>query len=45
MALKNQYSNKMKILRVHLEAYQKLIDKKSQDWQVTVKVKGEIQAL
>ncbi|XP_060093453.1 uncharacterized protein LOC132570607 isoform X2 [Heteronotia binoei] len=37
MALKNQYSNKMKILRVHLEAYQKLIDQKNQDWQITVK--------
>uniref|UniRef100_A0ACB8ERC8 Uncharacterized protein n=1 Tax=Sphaerodactylus townsendi TaxID=933632 RepID=A0ACB8ERC8_9SAUR len=37
MALKNQYNNKMKILRVHLEAYQKLIDRKNQDWQVTVK--------
>ncbi|XP_077200901.1 uncharacterized protein LOC143841077 [Paroedura picta] len=36
-ALKNQYNSKMKILRVHLEAYQKLIDKKNQDWQVTVK--------
>nr|XP_056704960.1 uncharacterized protein LOC130476981 [Euleptes europaea] len=36
-ALKNQYTNKMKILRVHLEAYQKLIDRKNQDWQVTMK--------
>ncbi|XP_077792088.1 uncharacterized protein LOC114606889 [Podarcis muralis] len=37
MALKNQYSNKMKNLRAQLEAYQEAVDKQNQYWQDTTK--------
>ncbi|KAJ6669587.1 hypothetical protein lerEdw1_000136, partial [Lerista edwardsae] len=37
MELKNQYGNKMKILRDQLGAYQELVDKKNQYWQDTMK--------
>ncbi|XP_061483919.1 uncharacterized protein LOC133385269 [Rhineura floridana] len=37
MTLKNQYSNKMKNLRAHLEAYQETVEKKNQYWQDTTK--------